>query len=123
MRNALPRILFAFSAVILLVGGLMHAAAFGKAVSAVSASDLPPFYGNSLKGLWLIDAATLMTLAVAFGCLAARPALANKPIVILLGVIPAATAFFLYKFIGNFLPAHMLVAAAAAALVGVWRLL
>jgi hypothetical protein len=121
MDNPLPRLLFAFSAVVLLVGGLMHAAAFGKAVAAVSVSDLPPFYGNSLKGLWLIDAATLMTLAVAFGCLAARPALATRPIVILLAIIPAATAFFLYKFIGNFLPAHMLVAAAAAALVGVWR--
>jgi hypothetical protein len=100
----------------------MHAAAFGKAVSAVSGSDLPPFYGSSLKGLWLIDAATLMILAVAFGCLAARPGLANKPIVILLALIPAATAFFLYKFIGNFPPAHLLAAAAAAALVAAWRL-
>ena len=122
MHNPLPRLLFAFSAVVLLLGGLMHAAAFNKAVGAVAASDLSPFYGNSLKGLWLIDAATLMILAVAFGCLAARPALANRPIVICLAIIPGATAFFLYKFIGNFLPAHMLVAAAAAALVGAWRL-
>src|SRR5260221_8226331 len=111
MDTPLPRALFALSSLTLLVGGLMHAAAFGKAVSAVSASDLPPFYANSLKGLWLIDAATLITLAVAFGCLAARPALANGPILILLAIIPAATAFFLYRFIGNFLPAHMLVAA------------
>ena len=122
MHNPLPRLLFAFSAVVLLLGGLMHAAAFGKAVSAVSASDLPPFYGNSLKGLWVIDAATLLILSLAFGCLAVRPALANRPIVILLALIPAATAFFLYKFIGNFLPAHMLAAAAAAALLAVWWL-
>lgn len=106
MDNPLPRLLFTFSAIVLLVGGLMHAAAFRKAVSAVSASDLPPFFGNSLKGLWLIEAATLMILAVAFACLAARPALANRAIVIFLAMIPAATALFLYKFIGNFLPAQ-----------------
>jgi len=119
MGNLLSRLLFGLTAVVLLGGGLMHAAAFDKAASAASNSDLPPFYGNSLKGLWLIDAATLITLAVAFGCLAFRPSLASKPIVLLLAMIPAATAFFLYRFIGNFLPAHMLVAAAAAAVVAV----
>ena len=122
MGNSLPRALFALSSLTLLVGGLMHAAAFGKTVSAVSASDLPLFYANSLKGLWLIDAATLLTLAVAFGFLAARPTLASRPIVILLAIVPAATAFFLYKYIGNFLPAHMLLGAAAAAAIGALRL-
>jgi len=35
-------------------------------------------------------------------------------VVILLALVPAATAFFLYKFIGNFVPAHMLLASAIA---------
>lgn len=36
----------------------------------------------------------------------------------LLAIIPGATAFFLYVFIGNFIPAHMLLASAVAAFVG-----
>lgn len=120
MTNGLPRLLLALGALILLVGGLMHAAAFGKAVSAADASNLPAFYANSLKGLWLIDVATLITLAALFGLLAVRPGLASGGVVILVALIPAATAFFLYRFMGNFLPAHMLMAAALiSALAGV----
>ncbi len=115
MANGLPRFLLAASSLILLVGGLMHAAAFGKAVRAVDASNLPAFYANSLKGLWLIDAATLLTLAVVMGLLAVRPSLASRPVVVLLAIVPAATALLLYRFIGNFLPAHMLIAAALTA--------
>lgn len=52
------------------------------------------------------------------GCLraliAARPYLASRPLVILLALVPVATAFFLYQFIGNFVPAHMLLASAIA---------
>lgn len=118
MINAFPRFLLAFSAIILLVGGVMHASVFGKTVAAVATSNLPPFYGNSLKGLWLIDAATLITLAIVFGLLAGRPALVDKSVIILLAIIPAATACFLSKYIGNFRPAHMLLTAAAAAAGG-----
>jgi hypothetical protein len=122
MGNYLPRILLAFSALILVVGGVMHAGAFKKMLRAVDASNLPVFYANSLKGLWLIDAATLLMLAVIFAIIAAQPALASKSVVILLAILPAATAFFLYRFIGNFLPAHMLLAAAAAAFLAGLRL-
>src|SRR5436305_5265372 len=117
MGNYVPRILLAVSALILVVGGVMHAGAFKKMLTAVDASNLPAFYANSLKGLWLIDAATLLTLAVIFAVIAAHPAIASRSVVILLAIIPAATAFFLYRFIGNFLPAHMLLAAAAAVFV------
>ena len=91
----------------------MHALAYKKAVAAVATSNLAAFYAQALKGLWLIDSATLVTLAIAFGVLAARPALASPAIIALLALIPAATAALLYYFIGPFPPAHLLLFAAA----------
>jgi len=110
-----PRYLLAGSSAILVLGGLMHARAFRKAVAAANASDLPAFYAGSLKALWLIDSATLITLAVVFGFVAARPGSAAPTVVVLLALIPAATAALLYAFIGPFLPAHMLLTAAVLA--------
>ena len=51
--------------------------AFKKAVSTVGNSNLDAFYTNALKGLWLIDSATLVTLAIVLGLIAARPAIAS----------------------------------------------
>lgn len=118
MAKPLPRFLLAFSAAILALGGLMHARAFGGTVAAVAASNLPPFYGSSLKALWLIDSATLLTLAVIFAAVAVAPGLGSRLVVVLLALVPAATALLLYRYLGSFLPAHMLITAAAAAAVG-----
>ena len=118
----IPRILLALTAVILALGGAMHAAAFKKMLSAVEASNLQPFYANSLKGLWLIDAATLLIFAIIFALIAAQPTYASKYVIVLLALGPAATALLLYRFIGNFLPAHMLLAAAALAIIAALRL-
>ena len=117
MTKVLPRLLLSLSALVLAAGGMMHARAFPKTLAAVAASDLEPFYRGSLKALWLIDSATLLTLALVFAAVAARPRLVSRPVILLLAIIPAATAFFLYKFIGNFLPAHMLLGAAVGAAV------
>jgi hypothetical protein len=38
--------------------------------------------------------------------------MASRTVVVLLALVPAATAAFLYVFLGAFLPAHMLLAAA-----------
>lgn len=59
MRN-LPRILLAFSALILAAGGLMHAAAFDKTLSAVDASNLP---GNFVPAHMLLASAVAAVLA------------------------------------------------------------
>lgn len=118
MVKRFPRFLLAFSALVLVAGGLLHAKAFGGAVSALSAVDLSPFYANSFKALWLIDSATLITLAAVFGFIAARPALATRWIVVLLALIPAATAVLIYTFVGGFLPVYMLAIAAVAAIFG-----
>jgi hypothetical protein len=82
-------------------------------VAAVAASNLPDFFPKALKGLWLIDSATLITLALVFGVTAARPVMASATVVTLPALIPAATAGLLYYFIGQFLPARLLVTAAA----------
>src|SRR5574341_1518185 len=75
MIRSFPRVLLALSAVILMLGGLMHARAFGKTRVAVAASNLETFYAGSLKALWLIDSATLFTLAIVFALAAFRPSL------------------------------------------------
>ena len=100
----------------------MHARAFNKAAAAAVSSNLPPFYANSLKALWLIDSATLFILALLLALIAARPAVATGAVVVLLALIPAATAALLYTFMGMFLPAHILLTAAIlTAVAGVVR--
>ncbi len=100
------------------LGGPLHAAAFNKAAAILAAANLPPFYTGSLKGLWLADSATLVTLALTFGLIAFRPGLASRPVVLLLALIPAATAGLVYHFVGGFFAAHLLMAAAVAAFIG-----
>ena len=93
----------------------MHALAFHRTQSVVSVSQLPPFFGNSFKLLWLGDSATMLVLAVIFAVIAARPAVATKPMVLLVALIPAATAILLYVFLGNFFAGHIQLATATAA--------
>lgn len=122
MHKRAPSVLLLISAVILAVGGLMHARAYGATAEAVAASNLPAFYGSSLKALWLIDSATLIALALAFFLVARRPDMGAGALIMILALIPAATAAMLYTFIGVFLPAHLLLASALlAALAGALR--
>lgn len=95
----------------------MHALAFRKALAALDASNLPAFYARSCKGLWLADSVTLVLVGVAFAAIAARPALAASPIVVLLALVPAGTAVLIYIFVGSFFAAHLLLFASALALV------
>jgi hypothetical protein len=106
----------------LALGGLMHARAFAKAAATVASSNLPAFYASSLNALWLIDSATLFVLALLFGLIAARPVLAAGAAIVILALVPAATAALLYTFMGMFLPAHILLAAAImTAVAGIFR--
>jgi hypothetical protein len=113
MVTRTPRFLLAFSSLLSAVGGTIHAAAFRKAMAAIDASNLPHFYAASSKGLWLADSATLFILAAIFGMIAARPTTVARPAVVLVALIPAATAILLYTFLGNFLAGHLLLAIAA----------
>lgn len=112
MITCTPRFLLFFSSLLSAVGGAIHAAAFRKALAAIDASNLPHFYAASSKGLWLTDSATLFILAAVFGTIAARPTMATRPVVLLVALIPAATAILLYTFLGNFPAGHLLLAIA-----------
>ena len=101
--------MLALVSVLLLLGGLAHAAAFKKASNAVEASSMTPFYSNSFKGLWLIDAATLVTLALIFAFISIRPSTVSGAVVAMLALLPAGTALVLYRFMGPFVPAHILL--------------
>ena len=115
MVARLPRLLLAFSSSLMAFGGTMHALAFHRTLSAIAASKLAPFFGNTLKLLWLGDSATMFVLAAIFGLLAVRPAVATRPLVLLVALVPAATAVLIYVFLGNFFAGHLQLATAAAA--------
>ena len=59
----------------------------------------------------------MFILAAVFGLFAARPSAATRPVVVLLALIPGATAVLIYSFVGNFVAGYILLAAAAAALL------
>jgi hypothetical protein len=111
------RLLLAFSSFLLAASGLLHAAAFSRALPVIARSGLPAFYANSFKTLWLADSATLLALAGVFGFFVARPAAATRSVVLLLALIPAATAVLMYVFVGRFFVVPLLLAPAIAAFV------
>jgi hypothetical protein len=116
MNAALANWLLAIAAALLLLSAVMHTSAFAQTRAAVAASNLASFFRQAFQALWLIESVTLLTLAAVFGLLAARPATASGAIVALLALIPAGTAAMLYRFIGGrFVPAHLLLLAAALA--------
>ncbi len=118
MNTALPRWLLAIAAALLLLTAVMHTSVFASTQGAVAASNLATFFGQSFQALWLIEAVTLLMLAVVFALVAARPEMASGTVVALLALVPAATAGMLYRFIGGgFAPAHLLLLAAALAFV------
>lgn len=116
------RLLLVLSSLLSAIGGTVHAAAFEKAQVMIAASNLPNFYAGSSKALWLADSATLLILAAIFGLLAARPSSGARLAVMLVALIPAATAVLLYVFLGNFLAGHLLLAIAILVFVASVRI-
>lgn len=113
------RICYVLAAAILLVGAFLHARAFAlKTAALIDAAALPSNVGAALKALWLCDSSTLTVVGLALLLLAARPHAASRLIAVLLALIPAATAALVYVFLGNFFPAHLLVAAVLLSLLG-----
>src|ERR1041385_853905 len=106
MNTALPRWLLATAGALLLFGAAMHTSAFPRTQAAVTASNLAPFFGQSLKALWLIDSVTLLTLAGIFSLAAVSPKSISGLLVALLALMPVGTAVLLYVFLGRFAPAH-----------------
>jgi hypothetical protein len=112
----MARVLLLLPAALLGLGGAMHLSAFKKAAAAVAGSTLPPFFGNALKALWVMDSCGMFVVAAVCVALALRPESASPLIAGLVALIPLSTALLLYLFIGNFFAAHMLLAASLSML-------
>ena len=122
MNQIISRLLLGLAAAIYGFGSLMHAIAFfGMANQRLGSSNFAAFFENELRVLWLADSSTLLGLAIVFGFLAARPASASRPMIVVLSLIPAGTTALLYVFLGTFYAAHLLCIATlmviAAALI------
>jgi hypothetical protein len=96
---------------------LLHASAYGQVSAGVAASALTPLLGNAYRAVWMADSTTVAAVGIVAAMLAFRPALATPVIVVVLALIPAATAVFIYHFLGAFPPGHLMIT--AAALMGV----
>jgi hypothetical protein len=108
------RLLLAFSAIVLVGGAYLHTSGFNRMSAAVAKSDLVPFVGKGLKVLWLQDSVIAIVLGIIFGTIAARGSAAPRWIIVVLGLIPVATAGFVYHFIGG----HVFLTAGVAAILG-----
>ena len=113
--NKLSRWLLLGAAVLLLFGAAMHTRAFPQTLTAAADSNLPSFFSQSLKALWLIDSVTLTVLGIVFALVAMRPALASRTVVAFVALVPLGTAILLYTFLGVFIPAHLLLLAGGLA--------
>jgi hypothetical protein len=118
MKSSLVRGFFITATLILAIGAIIHAAAFQKIQEALFISNLTPFPAESLKVLWLANSATCLLVAVFFGWLVVNPSSANHFAVLVVALIPAATAVMIYIFIGSSLGGHLLLAAALSAIIG-----
>ena len=118
MGNWKSRTLLVLAALLLAGGGIVHALAFRKALIVIAGSNLPAFYANACKGLWLSDATTLIAVGLFCLYLAVRPEAASRAAILLVALIPLATAILIYGFIGSFLPGHILIAASLLVAAG-----
>lgn len=123
MHARIPRLLLALSSLILALGGLAHARAFRGAAAAIRNAHLASsLYGKDFLTLWLADSTTLLAVAALFAMIAARPGAASRALVIVIALIPAATAILIYVFVGNFYAGHLLLGASVASILAAVRL-
>jgi hypothetical protein len=101
MSQNASRGLYALAAIGHAFGGYGHTSAYDKAVAAVAQSDLPEFYREGLKVLWLTDSATIFLVSASFALLAIWPRAAARPVVVLIALSPISTAALLYHFVGT----------------------
>ena len=115
--RSFPRLLLAIAALLEAFGAVVHGMAFRKAVAALAASNLAPFFASSLKTFWLNDSADAAILAAIFALFAARPRLAARPVILLLALMPASICALLYVFLGNFVAVPLMAAITALVVV------
>lgn len=111
MNSTLGRILLGAAAFVLISSALLHASAYGQVNAGVAASALTPLLGNAYRALWMADSTTTAIVGALAGLLALRPTLATPSVVIVLALVPAATAVCIYHFLGAFPPGHLMAIA------------
>jgi hypothetical protein len=111
------RLLLVLAGLILTAGGAVHAFAFPKAAAAIARARLPAFFGGAFAGLWLSDSANCFALALIFFCIAAWPRLASGRLIVLLALIPWASAASIYATMGGFYAGHALFVVGTASFV------
>ncbi|HEY0626433.1 MAG TPA: hypothetical protein VGD10_06835 [Allosphingosinicella sp.] len=112
------RILLGLAALGLLAGGIVHAAAFPKAATQIGEAKLTPFLSGSFKALWLIDSMVQLLLALLLTLVLFRPAIAGRPTLVILGLVPLGTAVLITIFLGGFPAIYLLAGCALATIVG-----
>ena len=116
--KSLSRILLAFSAIVFALGAYIHTSEFDRMSASVAKSDLPAFFGNGFRVLWLQDSALQLVFAILFALVAIRPSLATRWVVVIVALIPLITAVMIYCVIGNFIGGHIFLTGALAAILG-----
>ncbi len=117
-RSLISRLLLTASAALLASGGVAHGLAYAKASTIAEHSTLPRFFTAAFKGLWLSDALSSMVLALILGAIALRPAVATRPLIMLIAASPIAGAVAIFWTMGNFYAGHLLLLSGTAALLG-----
>ena len=112
------RVLLAFSAIVFAFGAWIHTSAFARMSASVAKSDLPGFFGNGFRVLWLQDSALQIVFAILFALVAIRPSVATRWVIAIVALIPLTTAMMIYCFIGNFIGGHIFLAGGLAAVLG-----
>jgi hypothetical protein len=117
MKQTISRLVLALCALLLLFGAFAHARAFRGVSLALDHANLRTIYAQDCKTLWLADSTTLATVALFFAMLAFRPALSRRALLVIVALIPAATAVLIYIFVGSFYAGHLLLGTALAAAI------
>lgn len=116
-RSITSRVLLGLAALLMLAGGTVHSLAFRKVAAVIDASNLSKQYAAIFKGLWWSDAAVIVIVGMAYLTLALWPRLGAKAAFGVLVALPFFSAISIYSTIGNFAPAHLLIASACIALI------
>src|SRR5260370_2342036 len=104
--KSLARILLAFSVIVFAFGAWIHTSAFGRMSDAVAKSDLPPFFGNGFRTLWLQDSVLQIVFAIIFAVVAITPAASTRFLVGILRLLPMTTAILISHSLCNFVRPH-----------------
>ncbi|MGH7936548.1 MAG: hypothetical protein ACREF8_06035 [Chthoniobacterales bacterium] len=115
--RSVSKFLYAFNAIFLAAGAVVHAASFPKAFSVLDASKMSAFFAGAFKGLWLGDSVSLFFLALIFGLVAVSPISARRPLILVLALMLLALAGSIYATMGSFFAGHILLLSGISTLV------